>query len=74
MSAGQGQGRPVAAARRAAVGAMVSAVVLGGAASAVREFRPAEVWEGIPVPPSPLLRDVRHAALAWRAGWRQSPW
>jgi competence protein ComEC len=31
----------------------------GGMFSVVREFRPRDVWEGIPVPPLAVLRDLR---------------
>jgi competence protein ComEC len=43
---------------------------IGGAASVLREFRPREVWEGIPVPrfePLTALRDEAHSlGLKWR--------
>ena len=43
---------------------------VGGAASMVADFRPREVWEGVPVPPEPLLRQLeavaRRAGSAWR--------
>jgi competence protein ComEC len=35
---------------------------IGGAASAILEFRPWDVWEGIPVPQSQPLRDIHVAA------------
>jgi competence protein ComEC len=43
---------------------------IGGAASLFRDFRPFEVWEGIPVPPHAPTRELR--ALANGAGtvWR----
>ncbi|HZT76002.1 MAG TPA: DNA internalization-related competence protein ComEC/Rec2 [Vicinamibacterales bacterium] len=41
---------------------------IGGAASIVREFRPGEVWEGIPVPRSEPLARLR--AIAQRGGAR----
>jgi competence protein ComEC len=43
---------------------------IGGAASLFRDFRPFEVWEGVPVPPHAATRDLR--ALAHQAGtvWR----
>ena len=43
---------------------------IGGAASVFRDFRPFEVWEGVPVPPHAPTRELR--ALADRAGaaWR----
>jgi competence protein ComEC len=43
---------------------------VGGADAIVREFRPREVWEGIPVPRSPVLRTVAIAAGAAGALWR----
>ena len=43
---------------------------IGGAASLFRDFKPFEIWEGVPVPPHKLTRELR--ALADRAGtvWR----
>ena len=43
---------------------------IGGAASVFRDFRPFEVWEGVPVPPHAPTRELR--ALADDAGtvWR----
>jgi competence protein ComEC len=43
---------------------------IGGAASVFRDFRPFEVWEGVPVPPHAPTRELR--ALADEAGtvWR----
>jgi competence protein ComEC len=41
----------------------------GGVAPIVREFRPASVWEGIPVPPLPVLRTIHAAAIDARASW-----
>lgn len=43
---------------------------IGGAASLFRDFRPFEVWEGVPVPPHAPTRELR--ALADGAGtvWR----
>jgi competence protein ComEC len=45
---------------------------LGGAASMVLDWRPGEIWEGVPVPPHEPLAAV--AQLARRAGipWRQA--
>jgi competence protein ComEC len=37
---------------------------VGGAAAAIVEFRPWEVWEGVPVPRSPMLQAVHVAAMA----------
>jgi competence protein ComEC len=42
---------------------------IGGARSIVREFRPREVWEGIPVPRFQPLTDLRVAARATGARW-----
>lgn len=33
---------------------------VAGAESLVRDFRPRELWEGIAVPPHPMLRDLQH--------------
>ena len=43
---------------------------IGGAASVFRDFKPFEVWEGVPVPPHAPTRELR--ALADEAGsaWR----
>jgi competence protein ComEC len=43
---------------------------VGGAASIVADMRPREVWEGVPVPPEPLLRQLRLAAGRAGASWR----
>ncbi len=42
---------------------------IGGAAAILREFRPREVWEGIPVPRSAPLAALRAAAQAAGARW-----
>jgi competence protein ComEC len=42
---------------------------IGGAASIVREFRPREAWEGIPVPRSEPLSALRLAVQAYGARW-----
>ena len=42
---------------------------IGGAASMIREFRPREVWEGIPVPRFAPLTALREQAEAVRATW-----
>lgn len=42
---------------------------IGGARSLVLEFRPWEVWEGIPVPRSELLQSVRRLARAKGSRW-----
>jgi competence protein ComEC len=36
---------------------------IGGAASAILEFRPWEVWEGVPVPRSEALQAIRESAV-----------
>ncbi|MGE5244514.1 MAG: ComEC/Rec2 family competence protein [Betaproteobacteria bacterium] len=41
----------------------------GGADAIVREFRPREVWEGVPVPRLPVLQTVRADASAVGARW-----
>ena len=41
----------------------------GGALSLLREFRPRDVWEGIPVPPLSLLRGLHEVARAGGARW-----
>jgi competence protein ComEC len=43
---------------------------IGGATAVVREFRPREVWEGIPVPRFEPLTALRAEAQAVRAHWR----
>ena len=42
---------------------------IGGAPSILREFRPREVWEGIPVPRFEPLTALRMAVQASRARW-----
>ncbi len=42
---------------------------IGGATSIVREFRPREIWEGIPVPPFEPLRDLRAESVAVGSRW-----
>lgn len=42
---------------------------IGGAMSILREFRPAEVWEGIPVPRSDALTALRTEAQSLGARW-----
>ena len=43
----------------------------GGAPAVLRDFRPREVWEGVPVPSDPLLdvlrRDAARLGVSWRA-------
>jgi competence protein ComEC len=42
---------------------------IGGAASLINEFRPRDIWEGIPVPPFEPLQALRASALRVRARW-----
>ena len=42
---------------------------IGGAASVLREFRPHDIWEAIPVPPFEPLRALRVAAQGIGARW-----
>jgi competence protein ComEC len=42
---------------------------IGGAGSILREFRPRDVWEGIPVPRVEMLTTLRVAAQAAGARW-----
>lgn len=44
---------------------------IGGAASVIRDFRPREIWEGIPVPGSRPLEALRELAAAGGALWRE---
>jgi len=44
---------------------------IGGAATLVREFRPAEVWVGVPVADHAATARLREAARAVGASWRQ---
>ncbi len=44
---------------------------IGGAATLVREFRPAEVWAGVPVADDAATARLREVADAIGAGWRQ---
>jgi competence protein ComEC len=43
---------------------------VGGAAAITRDMRPREIWEGVPVPPEPLMRDLAAAAVSVGAAWR----
>ena len=43
----------------------------GGAAAVVRDFRPREIWEGVPVPNLPLMQALRQQAEAAGIPWRQ---
>jgi competence protein ComEC len=42
---------------------------IGGAQAVLREFAPAEVWEGVPVPSSAGLNAVRRVAAETRTRW-----
>jgi competence protein ComEC len=42
---------------------------VGGAAAIIREFRPTEVWEGIPVPRSDALTALRRESDEQRGRW-----
>ncbi len=43
---------------------------VGGAEAVLRDFRPREVWEGVPVPGSGRLRQLQALALGGGAVWR----
>ena len=43
---------------------------VGGAEAVLRDFRPREVWEGVPVPASGRLRRLQALARARGAAWR----
>jgi competence protein ComEC len=43
---------------------------IGGAAALVHEFRPPDIWEGVPVPPFEPLIELRQAARDERLRWR----
>jgi len=43
---------------------------IGGARAVLTEFRPREVWEGIPVPRLPQMQELKSAATRIRAPWR----
>jgi competence protein ComEC len=45
---------------------------VGGAAAVVREFRPAEVWVGVPVAGNAATAGLREAAEAAGAAWRET--
>lgn len=45
---------------------------VGGAAAVVREFRPAEVWVGVPVAGDAATAELRAAAHAAGAAWRET--
>jgi competence protein ComEC len=43
---------------------------VGGAGAAIREFRPHDVWEGIPVPPDTSLQAIRAVVRQQGGVWR----
>jgi competence protein ComEC len=43
---------------------------IGGAAAVLRDFRPLEIWEGVPVPVHPARRALAAQAARLGAGWR----
>jgi competence protein ComEC len=43
---------------------------IGGAVAVLRSLRVANVWEGVPVPPHPLLRELAQVAGERRVVWR----
>ncbi len=43
----------------------------GGLASVERDFRPRELWEGVPVPPNRALQLLRAQVHEHRGAWRQ---
>lgn len=45
---------------------------IGGALSVIRDFRPSEFWEGVPVPPEPMLQQLRALATRDGASWRMT--
>jgi competence protein ComEC len=51
---------------------------IGGAPAVVRDLRPHEIWEGVPVPPDPLLgalrKDADRFGVAWRTVRRGDRW
>jgi competence protein ComEC len=51
---------------------------IGGAPAVVKDLRPREIWEGVPVPPNPLLgalrRDADRFGVAWRTVRRGDRW
>ena len=42
---------------------------IGGAPAVLRDLRPREVWEGVPVPASTAMADLRHLSDAVGARW-----
>lgn len=45
---------------------------IGGAPAVLRRFSPQAVWEGVPVPPHPRLRELEAAASAAHVTWRET--
>ena len=43
---------------------------VGGAQVVLRRFGPRVIWEGVPVPPHPALRDIAASARAAGVSWR----
>jgi competence protein ComEC len=43
---------------------------IGGAASVVHDLEPGEIWEGVPVPPEPLARQLREIESRAGGAWR----
>ncbi len=43
---------------------------MGGAISVVRDFRPTEIWQGVPVPRHQPTRALKAETLSVHAGWR----
>lgn len=44
---------------------------VGGAAAVIRDLRPREIWEGIPVPRDPILQALTRQAAQARIRWRR---
>ncbi len=44
---------------------------IGGAPAVVADFRPREIWEGVPAPSSELLHDIRVGAARVGSSWRR---
>ena len=63
-------GRPVSIALTHLVATHGDADHIGGAPSMVADLRPLEVWEGVPVPPEPLLQGLTGSAARIGAAWR----
>ena len=43
---------------------------IGGALAVLRDFRPHEVWEGVPVPPLEAMQAIGQAAASQGTAWR----